>query len=63
MYSPRAAAITTVEHMDVGRCVENDVHEMKEDAKKKQEYLYPVMSTVTLPLSSVKKFSLLFSSV
>ena len=53
MYNPRASALTAVEHMDVGPCVENDIHEVKEDAKKKEEHLYPAMSTVTLPLSPV----------
>ena len=53
LYSPRAAAITTVEHMDIGPCVGNDMHEVEEDAKKKEEHLYRVMSTVTLPLSTV----------
>ena len=53
MYSPRAPALTAVEHMDTNPCVENDMHEVKEDAKKKDEHLYPAMSTVTLPLSPV----------
>ena len=51
MYSPRAPAKTAVEQMKVGPCVENDLHEVREDAKKKEEHLYPAMSTVTLPLS------------
>ena len=53
MYSLRAPALTAVEHMEVGPCVKNDMHEVKEDAKKKEEHLYPTMSTVTLPLSPV----------
>ena len=53
MYNPRAPALTAVEHMEVGPCVENDMHEVKEDAKKKEEHLYPAMGTVTLPLSPV----------
>ena len=53
MYSPRAPALTAVEHPDVGPCVENVMHVVKEDAKKKEEHLYPAMSTVTLPLSPV----------
>ena len=53
MYNPRAPAVTAVEHMEVGRCVENDMHEVKKDAKKKEEYLYLAMSMVTLPLSPV----------
>ena len=53
MYNPRAQALTAVEHMDVSPCVENDMHELKEDAKKKEEHLYPAMSTVTLSLSPV----------
>ena len=53
MYSPRAPALTAVEHMDVGPCVEIDMHEEEEHAKKKEEHLYPAMGTVTLPLSPV----------
>ena len=53
MYNPRAPAITAVEHIEVGSCVENDRHEVKEDEKKNEEHLYPAMSTVTLPLSPV----------
>ena len=56
MYSPRALALTAVEHMDTNPCVENDIHEVKEDAKKKDEHLYFAMSTVTLPLSPVYVF-------
>ena len=56
MYSPRAPALTAVEHMDVSACVENDMHEVKEDAKKKEEQFYPALSTVTLPLSYLKFF-------
>ena len=53
MYSPRAPAITAVEHMEVGTCVNDDMHEVREDAKKKEEHVYPGMSTVNLPLSHV----------
>ena len=53
MYNTPAPALTAVEHMDVSPCVENDKHEVKEDAKKKEEHIYPAMSTVTLPLSPV----------
>ena len=53
MYNPRAPALTAVDHMDVYPCVERDMHEVKEDAKKKEEHLYPAISTVTLPLSPV----------
>ena len=53
MYNPRTLALTAVEHMDIGPCVENDMHEVEEDAKKKEEHLYSAMSTVTLPLSPV----------
>ena len=53
MYNPRVPALTAVEHMDVSLCVENDMHEVTEDAKKKEEHLYRAMSTVTLPLSPV----------
>ena len=53
MYSPRAPALTAVEHMDTSPCNEIDMHEVKEDAKKKDEHLDPAMSMVTLPLSPV----------
>ena len=53
LYNQRAPALTAVEHMDVSPCVENDMHEVKDDAKKKEEHLYSAMSTVTLPLSPV----------
>ena len=53
MFNPRAPALTAVEHMDVSPCVEKDMHGVKEDAKKKEEHLYPAMSTITLPLSPV----------
>ena len=53
MYSPRAPALTAVEHMDTSPCVENDMHEVKEDAKKKDEHIHCAMSAVTLPLSPV----------
>ena len=56
MYNPRAPALTAVEHMDVSPCVENDMPEVKEDAKKKEEHLYFSMSSATLPLSSVYCF-------
>ena len=52
-YNPRTPALTAVEHMDVSPCVENDMQEVKEHAKKKEEHLYPAMSSVTLPLSPV----------
>ena len=53
MYNPRAQALTAVEHMDVSPCVQNDIHEVKKDAKKKEEHLYSAMSKVRLPLSPV----------
>ena len=53
MYSPSAPALTVVKHMDVGPFVENHMHEVKQDARKKEEDLYPAMSTVTLPMSPV----------
>ena len=52
-YNPRAPVLTAVEHLDVSPCVANDMHEVKEDAKKKEEHLYPAMGTATLPLSPV----------
>ena len=53
MYNPRAPALAAVEHMDVSPCFENDTHEVKEEAKKKDEHLYSAMSTAMLPLSPV----------
>ena len=35
LYNPRAPALIAVAHMAVGPCVENDMHEVNEDAKKK----------------------------
>ena len=58
MYNPRAPVLVAVEHAEVGSCVENGTHEVEEDAKKKEEHLYPEMSTVTLPLSPVQFFFL-----
>ena len=52
-YNARALALTAVEHMEVCPRAQNDMHEMKEESKKKEEHLYPAMSTVTLPLSPV----------
>ena len=51
LYNPRAPALTAVEHMEVIPCVKNEKHEVKEDAKKKEEHLYSAMSNVTLQLS------------
>ena len=53
MYNPRAPALTAVEHLDKSPCVENDMHEVKEVAKKREEHLYPAMSTAPLPFSPV----------
>ena len=53
MFNPRALELTAVELMEVSPFVENDMHEVKEDAKKKEEHLRPTMSTLTLPLSPV----------
>ena len=50
MHNPRAPALTAVEHIEVGPSVKNDMHEVKEDAKKKEEHFYPAMSTITIPL-------------
>ena len=36
MYNPRAPALTAVEHMDLSPCVENDMDEVKEHAKKRK---------------------------
>ena len=56
MNNQRAPVIAAVEHMEVRSCVENGRHEVKEDAKKKEEHLYTAMSPVTLPLLPVYFF-------
>ena len=56
MHNPRNLVPATVEHTEVGSCVENGTHEVKKDAKKKPEHLYPAMSRVTLPLSTAQHF-------
>ena len=38
MCNPRAPALTAVEHIEVGPCVKKGMHEVKEDAKKKEEH-------------------------
>ena len=53
MYNPRAPVLAAVEHTEVGSCIENATQEVKEDAKRKEEHLFPAMNTVTLPLSPV----------
>ena len=53
MYNSWAPALTAVEHMDLSPCVKKALHEVKEDAKMKEEHLYPARSMVTLPLSPV----------
>ena len=40
MYNPRAPALTAIEHMEVRPCVENDMHEVKGNAKKKEEHYH-----------------------
>ena len=53
MYIPRARVLAAFEQTEVGSYVEKDTHEVKETAKKKEEHLYPTMSTVRVPLSPV----------
>ena len=54
MYNPCAPVVAAVEHTEVGSCVKNGTHEVKEDAKKKEEQLYTAMSTVALQLLPVQ---------
>ena len=60
MYNPRPPALTAVEHMDMSPCVENDMHEVKEDAKKNDENLYLAMSMVPLPLLPVHLYFFIY---
>ena len=40
MYDPRAPTLAAVEES----CNEEELHDMREDNKKKEEHIYPVMS-------------------
>ena len=58
MYDPRAPTLAAVEEERKTLCNEEELHDMREDDKKKEEHVYPVMSpaqfnqTVT-PISPV----------
>jgi len=44
MYDPRAPPLAAVEEESKTLCNEEELHDMKNDAKKKEEHIYPVMS-------------------
>ena len=63
LYSPRAPALASVEHMDVSPCVENDMHEVKEDAKKRKSNSTLQWARSHYHCHMSKVFYLLISSV
>ena len=44
MYDPRARTLAAVEQERKTLCNEEELNDMREDGKKKEEHLYPVMS-------------------
>ena len=44
MYDPRAPTLAAVEDERKFICNEEELHDMREDNKKKEEHIYPVMS-------------------
>ena len=44
MYDPRAPTFAAVEEERKTLCIEEELHDMREDNKKKEEHIYPVMS-------------------
>ena len=43
MYNPRAPTLAAVEEERKTLCNEEELHDMRDDTKKKQEHIYPVM--------------------
>ena len=43
-YDPRAPTLAMVEEERKTLCNEEELHDMREDNKKKEEHIYPVMS-------------------
>ena len=44
MYDPRSPTLATVEEEKKTLCNEEELNELRDDTKKKQEHIYPVMS-------------------
>ena len=44
MYDPRVPTFAAVEEERKTLCNEEELHDMREDIKKKEEHIYPVMS-------------------
>ena len=48
MYDPRAPSLEAVKEERKTLCNEEELNDMREDAKRKEEHLYPVMSPAQL---------------
>ena len=48
VYDPRALALAAVEEERKTLCNEEELHDMRDDIKKKEEHIYPVMSPAQL---------------
>ena len=44
IYDPRAPTLAAVEEERKTLCNEEELHDMRDDTKKKDEHIYPVMS-------------------
>ena len=44
MYDPRAPTLAAVEEVRKTLCNEEELHDMRDTPKKKEEHIYPVMS-------------------
>ena len=44
MYDPRAPTLAVVEEERKNLCIEEELLDMRNDTKKKEEHFYPVMS-------------------
>ena len=51
MYDPRAPTLTAVEDQRKSLCNEEELHDMREDNKKKEEQIYPVMGPAQFDLA------------
>ena len=45
MYDPRAPPLVAVEQERKTLCHEEELHDIRDDIKKKEEHIYPVMSS------------------
>ena len=43
MYNPRAPPLAAVEEEKKTLCIEEELNDMREDTKKNEEHIYPVM--------------------